>query len=73
MLPALREVTLPALRRIGRIARCTKSPCARRTSTVSYPMLRISCVMWSKAASVGGLVVGALSDSVVFLANRPNR
>jgi hypothetical protein len=33
MLPALREVTLPALRRIGRIARCTKSPCARRTST----------------------------------------
>jgi hypothetical protein len=39
MLPALREVTLPALRRIGRIARCTKSPC------LSYPMLRISCVM----------------------------
>jgi hypothetical protein len=45
MLPALREVTLPALRRIGRIARCAKSPCARRTSTVSYPMLRISCIM----------------------------
>jgi hypothetical protein len=26
-----------------------------------------------KASEIGGLVVGALSDSVVFLANRPNR